>query len=265
MKIVISNKAKFNAFSNIFRYLPVFMDTVNIFIKETGIYMQGMDTAQVALAELKIENNWFNKYETDKDYVLGIHCATFYKVIQCIEDTEQKMTLTYDDGDNLKIAIESDEKTLVNKYFELPLIDIDSEVLHIPDTDYDIDMEISSNSITNYTNQLMIFDDEFTITCTQENIYMKSKSESGSLKIEMSEDSILLYAIDDELEKLELNFSLTYVKNICAFSKITQSVVINIKENTPMRFHQSLDEDEVEIFSDSKNYIRFYIAPKIDD
>ena len=265
MKIVISNKNKFNAFANIFRYLPVFMDTVNINVNEKGIYMQGMDSSQVTLAELKITPEWFNEFETDRGYVLGLHCATFFKVIQCIEDTEQKMTLTYDDGDYLKIAIESDAKTLVNKYFELPLIEMDCDMLEIPDVEYDVDMEISSQSISNYINQLMIFDEEFKITCSQDKIHMNSKSESGSLKIEMSEDSILLYAIDDEMESIEQNFSLTYVKNICAFSKITKAVVINLKEQTPMRFHQSLDEDEVDLFSDSKNYIRFYLAPKMED
>ena len=118
MKIVITNKKKFKIFSNIFRYLPVFMDTVNINVTDKGIYMQGMDTSQVCLFELKLIPEWFDTFERKKNYVLGLHCTTFYKVIQCIEDVEQTMTLTYDDGDKLNIAIESKEQSKVNKYFE---------------------------------------------------------------------------------------------------------------------------------------------------
>lgn len=260
MNIVISQKDKFNIFSNIFRHLPLFMETVNINVSDKGIYVQGMDTGQVCLFELVFKSDWFDSFITYKNYVIGIHCATFYKVIQCIEDQEQKMTLYYDDGDLLKVSLEGDNK--VNKYFSLPLIDIDSETMDIPETEYEVDMEILSTSITNYINQLMIFDETFSIQCTQEKIRMKSQSDSGNLSIEMTEDNVLMYAIEEELE-LQQNFSLKYVKNMCAFSKITDSVIINIKNDTPMRFHQSLDDRED--FNESENYLRFYIAPKIDE
>jgi proliferating cell nuclear antigen len=263
MKIVISNKKKFKIFSNVFRYLPIFMDTVNINVTDNGLYMQGMDTSHVCLFELKLVPDWFDIFEKDKNYVLGMHCTTFYKVIQCIEDVEQTMTLSYDDEDKLNIAIESKDNSKVNKYFEIPLIDINSEILDIPETEYTIDMEINSNSITNYITELSIFDEEFTIICNQNKISMKSKSESGCLRIEMSEDSILLYAIEEDIEEIEQVYSLKYVKDICSFSKITDSVVINLKEENPMRIHQSLDD--VDLFNESKNYLRFYIAPKMED
>ena len=67
----------------------------------------------------------------------------------------------------------------------------------------------------------------------------------------------------EEGKTFEETYALTYVKNMCSFSKITSSVVINLKSETPMRFHQSLDD--VDIFENSKNYIRIYLAPKIED
>tara|TARA_B110000967_G_C18851295_1_gene544771 strand:- start:979 stop:1764 length:786 start_codon:yes stop_codon:yes gene_type:complete len=261
MNIEITEKSKFNKFANVFRNLPVFMDTVNIHVKEDGLYIQGMDTAQVCLFELNLHKEWFNTFSTDKPYVLGIHCATFYKVIHCIDDSEQIMKLIYNDGDKLEISLEGGNKN-INKYFELPLIDIDTECLVIPPLVYDADLEICSHSITNYINELMIFDETFTIKCTDENISLTSKSECGSLSIVMKEDSILMYAIEEN-SVTEQSYSLKYVKNMCLFSKITNSIVINLKKDTPMRFHQSFDD--VEGFEDSKNYIRFYIAPKMDD
>jgi proliferating cell nuclear antigen PCNA len=259
MKIVIKNKEKFDIFANIFRYLPVFMEMVNINVSEDGIYLQGMDTSQVCLFELKLLKEWFTEYEIEKSYVLGIHCNTFYKVIHCLEDFNQIMKLEYNDGDCLKVSLESER---INKYFDIPLIDIDSEMLEIPNCEYDVDIEIHSLNITNYVNQLMIFDEDFNIKCTQDNIFMSSKSESGSLSIEMNDSNIILYCIEED-KTLQQSFSLNYVKNMCAFSKITNSVVINLKDETPMRFHQSLDD--VEVFENSENYIRIYLAPKMED
>ena len=265
MEVVISDKTKFGQFANVFRYLPVFnMELVNINVSNKGMYIQGMDASQVCLFELKLEEDWFDSFNTDKNYVLGIHSLTFYKVIQCLEDNEQIMKMNYNDGDCLHIALENvNGSKKINKYFELPLVDIDMEMLEIPDTDYSIDMEIKSQSISNYIEQLLIFDETFTLSCSGDTILMKSKSESGSLMIEMSEENIMMYAVEDNIEKIEMCFALTYVKNMCAFSKITKSVVISLSEETPMRFHQSLDN--ADIFENSESYIRLYLAPKLDD
>lgn len=265
MEVVISDKTKFSQFANVFRYLPVFnMELVNINVSIKGIYIQGMDSSQVCLFELNLTNDWFDSFETDKSYVLGIHSLTFYKVIQCLEDNEQVMKINYSDEDFLHIALEnSNGSKKINKYFELPLVDIDMEMLDIPDTNYSVDMEIKSQSVSNYIEQLLIFDETFTLTCSSDTINMKSKSESGSLSIEMSEENILMYVVEEDMEKIEMCFALNYVKNMCAFSKITNSVVISLSENTPMRFHQSLDDCDV--FEDAESYIRLYLAPKMDD
>ena len=95
MELTISTKQKFDAFSGVFRNLPVFMDIVNMNVDKNGIYIQGMDNSHVSLFELNLTNDWFDSFETDIKYVLGIHCATFYKVIQCLEDSEQVLKLKY--------------------------------------------------------------------------------------------------------------------------------------------------------------------------
>ena len=265
MEVIISDKIKFGQFSNVFRYLPVFnMELVNINVSSKGIYIQGMDSSQVCLFELKLKEDWFDSFKTDKSYVLGIHSRTFYKVIQCLEDNEQVMKMNFNDDDYLNVALENKNgENKINKYFELPLVDIDMEMLDIPETDYSVDMEIRSQSISNYIEQLLIFDETFTLSCSNETIKMKSKSESGSLSIEMSEENILMYAVEDGMKNIEMCFALNYVKNMCAFSKITKSVIISLSNDTPMRFHQSLDDSE--IFEESESYIRVYLAPKLDD
>tara|TARA_A100001011_G_C14303293_1_gene841882 strand:- start:2510 stop:3304 length:795 start_codon:yes stop_codon:yes gene_type:complete len=264
MEIVISNKEKFVKFSSIFRHLPLFMDMVNIHVDEFKMYVQGMDSAQVCLFELRLDKEWFDSYKVEKSCVLGIHCNTFYKVIQCIEDKEQEMKLMYKDGDDLEVLLKGTETNKVDKYFQLPLIDIDSDMLQIPSTEYSVDMEITSGSITNYINELAIFDETFTLSCGQDNIVMKSKSESGGLSIIIKDEAIVSYAIEEDNDfSVDMDFSLKYVKDMCTFSKITDTVIINIKNETPMRFHQTLDDSEDA--ESSTNYIRMYIAPKFED
>jgi proliferating cell nuclear antigen len=259
MKFVISDKKKFSVFSTLFRHLPQFTETINLHVSETGIYVQGMDTSQISLFEIKLKNDWFDEFTCEKNCVIGLVCSVFYKVFQCIDNLEQKMTIMFDETkDKLNVKLEGNN---IIKDFEISLLDIDSEILNIPETEYDVDIEIDSGSIANYINQMLIFDETFTLRTTQENIILSSKNESGSMSITIKEESIISYAIEEELD-LTLSFSLNYIKKICAFSKITKSTFINMKKNTPMRFHQSLDNKG---FNESENYIRFYLAPKIDD
>jgi len=259
MKFVISDKKKFSVFTTLFRHLPQFTETINLHVAETGIYVQGMDTSQISLFEIKLKNDWFDEFICESNCVIGLVCSVFYKVFQCIDDMEQKMTVIFDENkETLNVKLEGNN---IIKDFEISLLDIDSEVLNIPETEYDIDIEIDSGSIANYINQMLIFDETFTLRTTQENIILTSKSESGSMSITIQEESIISYAIEEDLD-MSLNFSLNYIKKICAFSRMTKSTFINMKRETPMRFHQSLDKKGCD---DSENYIRFYLAPKIED
>ena len=69
------------------------------------------------------------------------------------------------------------------------------------------------------------------------------------MSITMQEESIISYAIEEDLD-MSLNFSLNYIKKICAFSRMTKSTFINMKRETPMRFQQSLDNKG---FNESEN------------
>ena len=64
---------------------------------------------------------------------------------------------------------------------------------------------------------------------------------------------------------------MNFVKNFATFSKVNMSMNIHWSKDTPMKIEFSLDEpiddddnDDSDI-SSSKNYIRFYLAPKIED
>ena len=217
MKFVISDKKKFLVFSTLFRHLPTFTETINLHVTDEGIYAQGMDSSQISLFEINLAKEWFDEFVCEKNCVIGLMCSIFFKVFQCIDSLEQKMTFNYtDEKDFLDIMLEGDN---VKKEFQISLLDIDMEMLTIPETEYDVDIEIKSLDISNYINQLLIFDETFSLKCTQEEIIMKSKSESGSTSIILSDDSIIEYAIEEDLE-ITQNFSLNYIKKMCAFSKM---------------------------------------------
>ena len=61
----------------------------------------------------------------------------------------------------------------------------------------------------------------------------------------------------EEERELNLSFSLSYLHNICAYSKLAKTVELCMSENYPIRLVYSLGEDDAKFV--------FYLAPKIDD
>ena len=111
MKFVISDRKKFHVFSTLFRHLPQFTETINMHITEEGIYVQGMDTSQISLFEIKLKKEWFDEFICEKSCVIGLVCSVFYRVFQCIfVGMDQKMSLMFDENkDALEVKLESDK------------------------------------------------------------------------------------------------------------------------------------------------------------
>jgi hypothetical protein len=85
----------------------------------------------------------------------------------------------------------------------------------------------------------------------------------------MKTDDILYYAIGEDTN-LDLNFALNYINMMVAFGKINKKVQIHITKDMPMKIQYGMDtfmdnDDDDEEEQKDKNYIRFFLAPKIED
>lgn len=85
------------------------------------------------------------------------------------------------DGDNLDIHITSKEKGKFNNIFALPLMDIDVDSLHIPETEYEVDIIMNSSQFKSTIESLGNFSDTLDICCNEENLILKSDSTEGSI------------------------------------------------------------------------------------
>ena len=140
-------------------------------------------------------------------------------------------------------------------------------LLEIPDTEYTADIHMISSQFTELVNQLSIFGNELQVKC-EDDIRLTGKGEMGSMDAVIKEDDILMYAIEEDA-RLDLNFSINYINMMVAFNKLNKKVQIHISEAMPMKIQYGMDtfmdneEDDEE--DEDKNYIRFFLAPKIED
>jgi len=261
MKILISNIQKAEVFTTIFQNIKLFSDKINVAFDDERVHIQTMDNSHVSIIEISIPKSWFDAYSVVRTTTIGIHTPILFKILGT-RDKSQSIQLEYDNDQDDKLRIQfSDglvsEKKCFDKHFEMPLMDIDSDGIGIPDIDYQSKFTLESFHFSNLVNQLKLFGDTIQITCTENNIMMNSyQPESGKMSVEIKNDDLSYFEIEENKE-LNLSFSLTYMYNISAFHKIAKDVEVNLSEDYPMKVIYYLGQEDAKI--------SFYLAPKIGD
>jgi proliferating cell nuclear antigen len=286
MEIIIRNSDRADKFAAIFQYIKLFTDHIAIICSETHMKMQCMDNAHVTILEMSLPASWFDVYNLDivnsgETIRIGFNATYLHRILSS-RDKDQKIHLSFslEESENLLInltksdnvssaGVESDvlskktkdNKPLTNtfdKHFELPLIDIEEEIMKIPDIEYTAELSMHSAQFADIITQLKMFGDTMEVQCSEERITLASTSQDqGKMFVEIGINDLSEFAID-EGANLALSFSLTYLKHFCAYSRISELVSIKIGESYPMRIAYSLGEQE------DANLV-FHLAPKIND
>lgn len=301
MEIVIKNQARAEAFTTVFQHIKLFTEYITLLCSNTGMYMQCMDNAHVAIVELNLPADWFDVYDLPSNVEnvrMGLN-ATFLHRILSSRDKDQQIQLLYstEDSDRLMIHLtcytdestngepiqpeppkkakkggkgkkdESAEgvvteqqpttKAYFDKHFELPLIDVEEELMQIPEMEHTAELTMQSAQLANIIAQLKMFGDSMDVQCSEERIALASTSqEQGKMYVEIGINDLSEFAIDEGAD-LSLSFSLSYLKNICAYNRISESVSIKFSDSYPMQVAYPLGGEEAKLM--------FHLAPKIED
>lgn len=252
MDIKIKSQLKAECFSTLFQNLRIFTDSISIHFKKTGVYVQTMDAARVSIIELNLPKEWFDEYTITHptDIILGINSSIMYKILNA-RDKTQRIQILYESSqpDTLSVYFTEEEKSTFNKSFNVPLIDLESDIMTIPNIDYEAEFSIPSNIFTSLIHQLKTFGDSLDINCSEESIVMTSNSiDCGKMNVEIKIDDLSSFSIVED-SALELAFSLIYLNNICSFNKLAKDMEIKLCNQYPMCIIFPLaDEGELKMF-----------------
>jgi len=260
MNIVIKNQQKAECFATIFQHIRLFTDHINITFEKERLYIQSMDTARVSIFELCLSNSWFDTYDhtAASAITIGVNSTLLFKILNTREKT-QETNIKFEsvNSDKLYINFTSENKAIFDKSFEFPLMELENDIMGIPDTDYNAEFSLCSSNFANIVNQLKLFGDTMDIHCSEEKILLNSTcQESGKMMVQIDINDLNEFSIN-EGETIELSFSINILHNICMYSKISKTIDIHIKDNFPMKITYNLGEDSSKMV--------FYLAPKIKD
>ena len=260
MNISIKNPSKADTFCTLFQHVRLFTEHINIMFEKERVYMQSMDSSHVSIFEFTLPSTWFDVYEHTNhgNMSLGISSTLLFKILNT-RDKSQETNIVFNSEENDKLFVNftSTNSAVFDKHFEIPLIDLDCELMDIPTTECNAEFSIPSSNFANIISQLKMFGDTIDIECNEEKIELKSLSDgAGKMSVDISIEELSEYAID-EGETIRLSFSLTILHNICQYNKIAKDMEIQLIKDYPMKIKYSLGEQDANL--------TFYLAPKIND
>eukprot|EP01125_Pyxidicula_operculata_P015590 TRINITY_DN5313_c0_g1_i1.p1 TRINITY_DN5313_c0_g1~~TRINITY_DN5313_c0_g1_i1.p1 ORF type:complete len:258 (-),score=51.30 TRINITY_DN5313_c0_g1_i1:144-917(-) len=224
---------------------------------QSGITLQAMDAAHVSLVALLLRADGFQDYRCDRNLSLGINLDNLSKVLKCAGNDDMVTLSAEDDGDHVTLVFESKNKV---SNFELKLLDIDADTLGIPDTTYKSVVKMPATEFHRTCSHLTTWGDSVVIKTAKDGVTFSVSGDIGSgnvcIKPHASDDDEDGATTIDLTKEVSLTFAL---RKLVAFTKATPlstSVTLSMSPEVPLA---------VEYTIDALGYVRYYLAPKIED
>jgi len=227
----------------------------------TGISLQAMDSSHVSLVSLFLRAEGFQQYRADRNLSLGISLASLSKILKCAGNDDTITMKAEDSGDSVSFMFETPKQTRLSN-FSLKLMDIDSEHLGIPDTEYKCIVKMPAGEFQRIVREISIIGDTVKIAASKDGVRFSVSGDMGSGSIMCKQNA----AVDDEKdetvqikleEEVALTFALRYLNFFAKATPLAEQVTLKMSPDVPLVVEYKIGDDS------EMGHIRFYLAPKI--
>jgi proliferating cell nuclear antigen len=237
------------------------VNEANFDCSSTGISLQAMDSSHVSLVALYLREEGFSHYRCDRNMSLGINLASMSKILKCSGNDDTITLKAEDNGSEVFFMFENSQQTRVS-HFSLKLMDIDSEHLGIPDTEYQCIVKMQATEFQRICKEIAIIGDTVKISASKEGVKFGVSGDLGTGSIVCKSNS----AVDDDEavvikveEEVNLTFALRYLNFFAKATPLSGSVTLKMSPDVPLVVEYKIQEEG------EMGHLRFYLAPKIEE
>jgi proliferating cell nuclear antigen PCNA len=218
-----------------------------------------MDNTKVSVFELNLPASWFDRWIVPVNTVVGILTSLFFNILNLSDNSILIEYDPYNESDKLSLELRLDKCVI---QYELPLLNIEADVLEIPAAEYMVDIKMKSAFFFNIVDKLKKFGgDSFEIECSEEIIHLYANTvEAGKMSVEIKIDDLTEYAIGETEDGNATTlgaFGMNYIYNIAMFYKVAEFIDVHFTNGEPLKVVYSLGGEQ-------ESLIVFYLAPKYD-
>lgn len=235
------------------------IEEINLEFTENGLEFQAIDSSHVSLVGLNLPSDSFISYVVQKRVNVGINLSSFLLILKTAEVDDVVKFKKQESDDTLTIMFSKSFKTNDEcSTYQLKLIEIDQEMLNIPDYEEFCEIRMPSKKFLKYCKDFQTFSDTVNITITNGEVVQASLDCDG----EKAKGNKQLYHKADEIEirtsvdKFKASFSLRHLCQFAKSSLVSPVVVIKMKDESPIMLIYVLA---------NKGHLTFFLAPKSEN
>lgn len=249
-----------NIIKKVIDALKDLVQEANFDCSPSGVTLQSMDQAHVTLVMLLLRADGFDEYRCDRSLPLGVNMGSLSKIIKAAGQDDSITLRAGDNAETLGLVFEAPKGEKVADY-ELKLMDLDIQQLGVPQTDYDVQVKMSSAELQRICRDLSTIDDTVKISALKETVRFKSKGDMGVGSIILNQSA---GTIDKEepgttillRNPCEIDLSLKFLSAFTKATSLSDTVNIGFSDGIPCLVEYPIEK---------MGYLQFYLAPKVDE
>lgn len=231
----------------------------NFDCNSTGFGLQAMDNSHVSLVSMNLRSDGFDHFRCDRNQSMGMSLANMAKILKCAGNDDIVTMKAEDNGDTVTFMFESPNQDRISD-FEVKLMDIDSEHLGIPDTEYMVTVRMPSHEYQRICRDLASIGDTVQISATKDGVKFTTSGDIGTANVTQRQnttcDKVEDQTIIDLKEPVSLTFALRYLNHFAKATPLSPYVTLSLTKDLPIVVEYTIGEI---------GHLKFFLAPKIED
>jgi len=235
---------------------------------QSGMSLQAMDGSHISLVMMKLGAGLFSNYRCDSVVNFALSMHNLGSALKCAGDDETcQIKYNNAEGENVLLTF-VDEKYHCKQDVTLKLMDLEAERLAVPEQQYEAIIEMPSKKFHKTVSDLSSFSGSLTITASEGKVVFEATGENGSNVMTFTSDEQVSDEVSDVYNKFDgrikisaseavkVTFSIKYLVQFSKGMKLADRVRLSISNRCPLAVEYQIEDD---------GYLRFYLAPKIED
>lgn len=218
-----------------------------------GIYMQAMDSSHISMVSFQFKSDMFKLYECTNAVDMGIDITQLYKILKVVSNDDMfGLELVKDHILSIQIKNTKRDKEW---FFEMKLMDIDSEELDIPPQPDGWRALVNTSDFLSNVSTMSEIGDDIEIGCSGGKLCLRSCGEMTSALVANSLPCEW-HGNQEDMGDVILKFTTKMIRMYGSGRRISETFEIILSPEHPIMIRYNITEN---------SSIVIFVAPKISD
>jgi len=217
-------------------------------LTSSGMELNSMDSANVAMIDLKLLTTAFKEFQLSEDTEIGLSISDLTQVLKRCKSTDQ-VSLNLEDN---QLKIEMNGK--VKRSFNIPLLDIRNES-KTPNLEFPAAINIKTSIIEDGISDAEIVSDALYLEADPDQLIIRAEGDSrrAEMKLEKDNEAINTFKVKDHVKSI---FPLDYLKKMIKAGNLSENTSIHLGNDYPLKLNFTVVD---------KIQLEFILAPRIEN